>query len=132
MRISAPLDELLDDLLALFGLEVERYGALAGVEEEEEAALLKARLIVVEGADAARGIAPARPLDLDDICAVITQDSRGVWPRGVVRHINDADTLKRHEHCVTAPLRRSFSGAGLLFIPIVPIDAILWHCAGVG
>ena len=79
------LDELLDDLLALFGLEVERYGALVGVEEEEEAALLKARLIVVEGADAARGVSPARPLDLDDICAVITQDSRGVWPRGVVR-----------------------------------------------
>ena len=52
--------------LAVGGGDVQGDAALAGVVSEEVEALLGVHLVVVEGADAAAGVAAGR-LDLDDV-----------------------------------------------------------------
>jgi hypothetical protein len=73
-------------------LEVEGYAPLVGAEVEEIEALLGVNLVVVEGADGARGMAAGR-LDRDHVGAEVGEQLRAVQPY-LAGDIQDADVAE--------------------------------------
>ena len=90
------LDKLQENGAGRGGLEVEGDAALVGVQMQEEAAFLRVRHIVREGAHAPGEVAAVRPLHLDYVCAVVGQHLCAVRPGYVPGQVQDAHVGKRH------------------------------------
>ena len=84
------LDQGLDRIDALRRLEIEGDAPLVGVQEQEEAALLRVRNVTGKGAEGAGVVAGAGPLNLDDVGPVVGQELGAVRPRYPVGQVYDA------------------------------------------
>lgn len=69
----SPLNQFLEELLPLFGLDVEGYPPLAGIIGPPEKTVLRTGFIVVEGSDLSGGIA-TRFFNLDDVDPEVAED----------------------------------------------------------
>ena len=87
-------DQLREDLLAGFGLRIQRDAALVAVQHREIEAVDARNVAQL----AARRIAFARPLDLDDVGAEPRQNLRAGRSRLHMRHIQDPNTLQGFPH----------------------------------
>ena len=86
--------QFLDNVLAQPGLQVQGDAALTGIEIEEEEALFRFRLVVVEGGHPA-GRVSLRPLHLGDLGAKIGQQLGAIWPGNVVGKVQHLHPFQR-------------------------------------
>ena len=88
--------ELVEDLEALGGGEVEGQAALAAVRVLEQCVDVAGDRHHARGGQAAHGVAALDRLDLDHVGAPVGQERRGRRHEGVLGHFEDADAL---HHC---------------------------------
>ena len=89
-------DDLLEQLLASAGLQIEGQAALVSVEQQEEEAVCVRPVAHVAAGD----IATLGFLELDHVGAEKTQDLGASRSRLVVRHVDDANVRQRLIHVV--------------------------------
>ena len=91
----APADEVEQHLAGFFGGEVEREAELVDVHVAEEAGVVDALLVVVEGADAAGGFDAVGAFDADDGCAEVGEQSGGGGAGDDPHEVEHFDAVER-------------------------------------
>ena len=89
-------DEVEQALAALVGAEIEDDAVLVGVEEQEHAGAIEPGHVAEERGQGPSGVA-AGPLDLDHLGAGVGEDARAERARRVLRQVDYADVVQRHE-----------------------------------
>ena len=104
----AELDQPGENLLALFGFQIEGDAALVAIEHGEIQAVHIRNVPQLRAGD----VSPARQFNLDHIRAQVAQQLRRRWPGLDVRHIQNFNSFQSLAHDFLVPSTIVLGGAG--------------------